>query len=330
MDCKILNRVIELHQHIRDVTIESRDKQSREELSRIAEQGSGDVVYGIDKPGEDLLASYCKNWVKEDGTSFVLVSEATGKSVFPANIAEEDAKYRIIVDPIDGTRPLMYDLDSAWVLTGVAPNKGDQTSLEDIEIAVQTEIPRTYSNRNSIMYAVRGGEVVIGRLQKGEIVDQTIPTPSKATTIAHGFAMLAKPFRAAKGTLGEIEERVFREILGPVQKGVADVFDDQYISAAGHMYNLITGKWRFVGDLRPLTEKVLNRRGEELGLCSHPYDLCTKLIAEQLGVIITDLHGRKLNAPLDTTTDVGMLGYANEHIRQEVEPVLMKVLEEYR
>jgi len=148
VDNKILNRVIDLQRCIRNITHESINRQSHEDLTRIAEEGAGDVVYGIDKPGEEFLASYCKGWAEQDGISFVLISEATGKSVFPEGTSEEDAEYRVIVDPIDGTRPLMYDLDSAWVLTGVAENKGEETSLEDIEIVVQTEIPRTYDDRS--------------------------------------------------------------------------------------------------------------------------------------------------------------------------------------
>ena len=38
-------------------------------------------------------------------------------------------RWRVIVDPIDGTRGLMYQKRSAWILTGVAPNRGPGTSL---------------------------------------------------------------------------------------------------------------------------------------------------------------------------------------------------------
>jgi len=47
--------------------------------------------------------------------------------------------WRIIVDPIDGTRGISYQKRSAWILTGVAPNRGPETNLQDIQLAVQTE-----------------------------------------------------------------------------------------------------------------------------------------------------------------------------------------------
>ena len=63
------------------------------------------------------------------------------EQLFVLGIDEHDAAWRIIVDPIDGTRGLMYQKRSAWILTGVAPNRGSSTSLRDIVLAVQTEIP---------------------------------------------------------------------------------------------------------------------------------------------------------------------------------------------
>ena len=63
----------------------------------------------------------------------------------------------IIVDPIDGTRGLMYQKRSAWILTAVAPNRGPATSLRDIELAVQTEIPLVKQHLSDQLWAVRGG-----------------------------------------------------------------------------------------------------------------------------------------------------------------------------
>ena len=58
----------------------------------------------------------------------------------------------------------------------------------------------------------------------------------------------------------------------------------------------MAGHDRFVADLRPLFER---RRAGGAALCCHPYDLCTELIARELGVLVTDEHGRPLAAPLD-------------------------------
>jgi hypothetical protein len=61
-------------------------------------------------------------------------------------------------------------------------------------------------------------------------------------------------------------------------------------------------------------------------LCCHPYDLCTELIAREVGVSVTDESGRLLTAPLDVTSDVAWVGYANQALRAQVEPHLMRAL----
>lgn len=48
---------------------------------------------------------------------------------------------KVIVDPVDGSRGIMYDMYSAWVITGISKNKGGATTLDDIHLAVMTEIP---------------------------------------------------------------------------------------------------------------------------------------------------------------------------------------------
>ena len=66
------------------------------------------------------------------------------------------------------------------------------------------------------------------------------------------------------------------------------MFEDQYISSGGQLYELMAGHDRFVADLRPLFER---RRAGGAALCCHPYDLCTELIARELGVLVTDEQG---------------------------------------
>ena len=86
------------------------------------------------------------------------------------------------------------------------------------------------------------------------------------------------------------------------------------------------GHDRFVADLRPLIETLLKKRGLALGICCHPYDICTELIAREAGVYVTDERGRLLHAPLSVEPDVTWIGYANEQIRREIEPLLRDAL----
>ena len=138
--------------------------------------------------------------------------------------------------------------------------------------------------------------------------------------------MIARFFPGARDELAAIDEEIVRGALGPVEPGKAHCFEDQYLSSGGQLYELMMGHDRFVADLRPLIESVLNGRGLALGICCHPYDVCTELIAREAGVIVTDERGNPLRAPLQVEPDVAWAGYANEAIRREIEPLLHEAL----
>jgi hypothetical protein len=86
----------------------------------------------------------------------------------------------------------------------------------------------------------------------------------------------------------------------------------------------MAGHDRFVADLRPLFERRKGASGP--ALCCHPYDLCTELIARELGVIVTKEDGGALDSNLDITSDVTWVGYANARIRELIEPLLQQAL----
>ncbi len=73
-------------------------------------------------------------------------------------------------------------------------------------------------------------------------------------------------------------------VLGDVGEGQDLAFNDQYISTAGCLYLLLSGQYRFFADLRPLIWQA-TRDGARAGLCAHPYDLCTALLAERARVM---------------------------------------------
>ena len=128
-----------------------------EMLSAVDRDEAGDTIYAVDRVSEDLLIDFFEREIAPR-VPVVLIAEglAAGKIMLPRGLAETDAVWRIIVDPIDGTRGLMYQLHSGWVLTGVALNRGDQTGLSDIELAIQTEIPLVKQHLSDCAWAVRG------------------------------------------------------------------------------------------------------------------------------------------------------------------------------
>jgi len=150
--------------------------------------------------------------------------------------------------------------------------------------------------------------------------------PSTSDTIRNGFASITRFFPGARDVLADIDDKLVDQVLGQPQTGNSLTFEDQYASTGGQLHCLASGADRFLADLRPLMKQVVDQRNQKLGHCCHPYDICTALIATEVGVAITGPDGQTLDVPLDVETNVAWVGYANQNIRQQVEPVLQQIL----
>jgi len=325
---KLLEPIKRLHETIRARVVEACENSSLNQLSEIVADDEGDTIFAIDKVSEEILIEFFEREIARK-VPIVLIAEGlkNGKMVLPKTTKEADCKWIIIVDPIDGTRGLMYQKRSAWILTGVAPNKGENTNLSDIVFAIQTEIPLVKQHLSDMLWAFRGEGGNAERFNRlsGETFGLKLK-PSQVNTISQGFAQISRFFPGVRDVLAEIDEEIVRKSLGFPVQGKAQCFEDQYISTGGQLYELIAGHDRFTADLRPLMQKIINERGIDLSICCHPYDLCTELIAREFGVIITDGYGETPKFGLDNEIDVAWIGYANKAIRAEIEPILQESL----
>jgi fructose-1,6-bisphosphatase/inositol monophosphatase family enzyme len=328
----LLARVRAIHEAIRDEVLAActRAGGQLDGLAAVVGQEGGDTVFAIDRVSEAVLrqqfAALATDW------PCLLIAEglgADGRAVLPAGAREDDVEIVVIVDPIDGTRGLMYQKRPAWVLTGVAPYRrgGPPPRLGDIVLAVQTEIPLVKQHLADTAWALAGQGAAAQRWDRITGARTPLPLrPSQATSLEQGFGGLARFFPGARAELGAIDDEVAEAVLGPPRPGVARAFEDQYISTGGQLYELMVGHDRWIGDLRPLVEPLLATRGHALGLCCHPYDICTALIAREAGVIVTGAGGAPLDAPLDVNTPVAFTAYANAAIRDRVQPALTRAL----
>jgi fructose-1,6-bisphosphatase/inositol monophosphatase family enzyme len=322
----ILASLRELQRRIRDAIVQSRRAA---DLHAVSHQSSADTIYKLDLLIEPVIEAFCEEWGKT--MPLVLVAEGiepeTGR-VFPAGAREADAAVRIIMDPVDGTRGLMYDKRSAWSLAGAAPNRGAETRLSDIEVAVMTELPTSKMGWGDVLWAIKGQGAHGSRealfAEDKEIKGQDLVlSPSRAGNLEHGFASVANFFPGTKVLASELMEYLARHLVGTADVTKATIFDDQYISTGGQFYELIVGHDRLIVDLRPTFYAM---QGQAEGLCCHPYDCAGLLIAREAGVIITDGAGGELDGPMDVVTGMSWVGYANEGIRGKVEPLIFEFL----
>ena len=104
------------------------------------------------------------------------------------------------------------------------------------------------------------------------------------------------------------------------------MFDDQYTTTGGQVYELLCGHDRMIGDLRPV---ILQKLGLSSSLVCHPYDICTAMLLAEAGGVIEAPLGGPVKAPLDTISPVAWIGYANPTLARLVRPRLKKLLRQY-
>jgi len=250
-----------------------------------------------------------------------------------ASAAPEGSGEAIIVDPIDGTRCLMYDKRSAWFLAGCAPLNASMGSLQSIEHAALVEIPTSKQNKSDLILADRNRRL---RAFSFDLVTRNyhefFPRPSREKSLMNGFAHVANFFPGTKVLASELMELIAAEFASDECAVGSLIFDDQYISTGGQLVELLLGRDRFCCDLRPLFYQIHYNQGCEPSgarLACHPYDLAGMLAAVMGGVLLTDPWGRPLDAPLDTCTEVAWCGFANERLMSRINPVIQKWLERH-
>lgn len=326
MQSSLHSLLCQLGSVIRD-RLYAQQKTATESLAQVAERTSADIIYEIDKISESLILDWlAKYWPENSPVQLVMEGIEDSETVtFPMGLSVSETHYTLIIDPIDGTRGLMYDKRSAWALIGLAPRKpGIPASLEDISIAVMTELPTSKQYLSEQLSATRSaeGSTHFLRVSTNLLTGETKPlphTPSKAEDLSHGFASVAKFFPQAKAALAAFEEELFDTLTPDTDKQEALIFDDQYISTGGQLYELIAGHDRAVFDIRPL---AFDKCGFSQSLTCHPYDLCTALVARAAGIVVEKPDSSKLDIPLDTTTPVSWVAYANETLANKLRPLV--------
>jgi len=319
-----------LQDRVLETLLDGRARSNTAELSAIAATTEADTIYGIDKITEQpILDWFTEHWPGDEPVELVMEGLEGEPTVFPQATPATNLRWKVILDPVDGTRGLMYDKRPAWSLAGLAPYRGEETNLSDVAVAVMTELPTSKQWRADRLSAIRGlGPAGVEGLSidvRTGVRSAFTPVPSRATDFRHGFAATARFFPQGKALLSELEERLWAELHGADSGATPLVFDDQYISTGGQIYELAVGHDRMQGDLRPLAHAKL---GLESSLTCHPYDIATALVLTELGGVVEKPGGEPLDAHLDLTSPVAWVGFPNAALADQVRPVLHRLMGE--
>ena len=324
-----------LGEDVRARLIATRDAAGHGAMAQPAAQEGGDTIFAIDRAVEPVIEQAIARW-PEACRPLLLVAEGLGvdgRRRFDDGDPTAPLRYRLLCDPIDGTRNIMYDKRSAWFLAAVAPERGEATSLSDAIASILLELPPSKQTLADTFIACGGHAPLVAHrvdLRTGARVPLAV-RPSRATELRNGFAQVSNFFPGTKQLAAALMERIAQRTLGEVRPGEASVFDDQYITTGGQMVELMLGRDRFCCDLRPLLYRIVSQQtGKAVrGVECHPYDVAGAPVARRAGVVLTDGFGRALDARFDVHAPVHWCGYANESLRAAIEPVIVEWLGEH-
>ena len=186
-----------------------------------------------------------------------------------------------------------------------------------------TEIPSSKQSLGDQFSGVRGGRLKGCRENLETGARRPLKaSPSPSAEYHHGFSSVVKYFPGGKELTARIEEELWRRLQVSAQGGSPVIFDDQYPSTGGQLYELMVGHDRMVADLRPL---VFAKLGMPKELVCHPYDICTCLLLELAGGVVAAPEGGPLDIPLDTTSPVAWVGFANSKLARKTQAVLKEL-----
>jgi hypothetical protein len=326
MENFVLELLLGLGIAVREKVYSELKRKSSEDLSAIYKEAEDDTIYQIDRNVEEIIVPLLEEKANLLGGIFLL-AEGIGdpnEGLFLGIRNGGQPTWALIIDPIDGTRGIMYNKRSAFFLAGAAPFK-ENLKLSDIVVASMTELPTSKMLFSDVLFAIKG-KGCQGERHNLITNDRTVlpVKPSASKDLLGGFGQIARFFPPGRALLAQIEDEMIEILYPDAVEGKTLVFEDQYISSGGQLYEILMGHDRYVADIRDVLFSKMAKDGKKKGHICHPYDVCTFLIGKEAGVQFTDSFGNNFDAPLNLLADVGWIAYCNSEIRALVEPVLLE------
>ena len=234
----------------------------------------GDVTFAIDEQAELFMEEF----LAEHAPRIAFYSEDRGL-VEPS---DEDPRWVLVVDPIDGTRPAMAGFEAACVSVALAELRDGTPTMGDVVAGSVVELKsgRTFN-------AERGGGLD--------------PAPSLSANrdldrLFWAYGLRGRPMGAIAEVIGELID------ASSVGGGTFDLGSASYDMtriATGQLDAYVEPGPRMVADVPGMRERF-ERLGGGAVLNNSPYDIAAAaLCLEEAGAVITDAYGAPLaNCPL--------------------------------
>ncbi|QDU84396.1 hypothetical protein Pla163_15030 [Planctomycetes bacterium Pla163] len=310
-------------------------------------QGAGDETFALDERCEAAVDAWARDHARAGPLS--VLTEDRGWRHFGPDPGRDGASIelasfdhggpRLAVDPVDGTRNIACDLRSAWtVVSACGPGPGTPRA-RDVTHGTVSELPVTAaaSARRFVADEGRGAAVESRACVLGEPIGAPCaPSVLRVDTSdePRGYLPFFRYDPHLRPAAVALESDFLERLIEHEGASARHLYDDQYISSAGQLVLLALGTYRFVCDPRPL----LGARTSTAATTSKPYDLAGALVlAREAGCVVTPLDAHQLppadgsalpfDFPLDTSAQVGFVGYHNPATARRFAPHLVHALE---
>lgn len=281
--------------------------------------GPADTVFAMDAVAEEALDEFLPAYAEEHGLSFTLVTEETGERTYG-----DDPDHHVICDLVDGSREFGADTASAWIIAGVAPGGPDSTpTLDDVTVAAQTELiaAKQWLGDRYTWTAGGGTERARFAVSASGLQVRDAPSTVPVRDMDHRFWCWCTPFTGDPGPIPRLRTAL------EDRAGLDTVYPASYISTAGQLAHLATGRYGAVFDLRPLVDATHHAR---------PYDLATARLFAALDVPLYSLVEQDGGYTVEQGVPVAFgiqepvawFAYASPAIRDALHPDLVAVLRE--
>ena len=301
-------------------------------LRAIHGQGLGDTTFGLDVEPEALIAAWAEDHARRAPLS-VLTEDRGWRHLVPGGAGGWTATEhwdhggpRVIFDPVDGTRPLMLGLRSAYLSIAWAAPGPEAPRLADVELAMLHELP-TRQAAQAVRWlgatTARGPQTWRAMGPPGAAWPQPVYHPHRVDSEVQLERACFSFFRFhpnERVALAELEARFLTRLETFEGVNLDHVFDDQYTSNCAQLALITTGSYRLLADLRAW---LAHQQGR-IAIATKPYDIAAAtLIARGAGAVVHDAHGRDLDVVLDAVTPLSFVAYANAATAARLSPHIL-------
>lgn len=256
---------------IRTAVLPLRHASFNRDISGIA--FSGDSTFEIDKHAEDVLFEYLNKLEKP----LAYFSEDRGL------VKLCDApKWLLIVDPIDGTRPLLSGLEMGVVSIALCPFL-EKASFQDILASVVFRIPV-----EEYVYAEKGKGIQVNAFG---VTEENLSSQQEIEKMFWSFDLVGRPVSEVVQYLGELIDSsgmqagafLFHNAAFSLLKIIVGHFD-AYVDVGGRLLRE-----------HPESESEFLKIGQGRVMGTFPYDIAAAyLIMQEAGAVLTDAFGESL------------------------------------